>query len=135
MARLPLDLRRRADLAGSGELLWPPEAAIDAIQWMKSQSLGILGLEIYGPFDQARGQFQYEWIVAPGWSRDLETWGHYVDRATDLATREIDTGALRSDVSSGHVDLRYFIPISTEAEYRASASPAPTRGALRPAGR
>lgn len=129
MARLPPDLRRRADLTGSGELLWPARAALDAVEWLRSQSLGILGLEVYAPFDQARGQFQHEWSVAPGWDREVEAWSHYVDRAADLARREIDRGSLLSDVPGGEVDQRYFIPISTEAEYRDAPAPTPTRGA------
>jgi hypothetical protein len=132
MARLPLDLRRRADLAGSGELLWPPGAATDAFQWMKSQSLGILGFEVYGSFDQARGHFEYEWTVEPGWSRQVETWGDFVDRATAEATRRLEADALRPDFGDGQADRRYFIPVCTEAEY---GTPSPARGALRPASR
>lgn len=113
LARLPRDLRRRADLTGSGELLWPAATAVEAIRWLGSQSLGVLGFEVYAPFDEARGHFQYEWAVTPRWDRRAETWERYVDRAVAQATGEIEAEALSSDLP----ERRYFFPFSTEAGY------------------
>jgi hypothetical protein len=112
----PASLRRNADVAGSGELLWPTQTAFEAVDWLQAQSLGILGLEVYGPQGQARGIFEYEWLVAPC-RLPGEPWQEYVDRAARTAKREIEADAFRIRGRSATAERRFFIPFSTERDY------------------
>ena len=110
---LPEHMRWRADVAGNGELLWPREAALEALEWLEREAFGVLGFEVYGRLKQARGSFQREWMVEPGWLEN-EPWEDYVRRAARSTRREIDADTRRRvepDVAGEVADRRYFIAV------------------------
>lgn len=119
-APLPAELRMRADVAGNGELLWPYDAALDAVAWMAGRGLGIVCVEAYDRVAQARGSFEGDWPVAPGW-RAGERWEAYVARAAlhAAATIEQDGRAhADADATAGDRDnRRYFLAATREDAY------------------
>lgn len=117
-APLPAGLRARADVAGNGELLWPHDAVSEAIAWMAGQGLGIVCVEAYARVAQARGSFEGEWPVAPGW-RAGEPWETYVARAASQAAATIEQdGRAHADAMAGDRDnRRYFLAATSEDAY------------------
>jgi len=103
LSRLPGELLRDADLTGSRELLWPADTALQVIDWVAGQQLGIVVVEAYGPRGQARGQFLGEWQTT-AWAED-EPWSAFVRRAAGEAA-----AAVRSADSGGE---RFFLALAT----------------------
>jgi hypothetical protein len=108
------ELRARADVAGSGELLWPLDAARDVIRWLAREGFGILGGEVYAGFGQARGMFRAEWHTSPQWRSD-EEWAEFVLRAGDQSARSLE----RESAAVATESARFFLAVSTETEYPA----------------
>jgi hypothetical protein len=111
---LPAALRQRADVAGSGELLWPRAAAQDALRSIAGHGLGVLAVEAYGRLEQARGAFRRDWPTEPAWQAD-EPWPDYVARAAAQAAEAIAPDELAPSGSGD--DRRYFIAVCGENEY------------------
>lgn len=101
---LPGDLRERADVAGSGELLWPRDAAVDVVLAVERAGLAVAGGEIYEPRGQASGHFRGEWNTTPRPGPD-EPWADYVARGAEQAR-----AALAAEQSQGD-GARYFLAV------------------------
>jgi hypothetical protein len=110
--RLSPELRARADVAGSGELLWPLDAAIAVVRWLAEERLGILGGEVYTEYGQARGLFRSEWSTAPQW-RIGEEWAAYVRRAEGQAAELLE----RERTTPPGEPARYFLAVAAEQHY------------------
>jgi hypothetical protein len=109
---LPPDVRARADVAGSGELLWPREAAKPAVDWLVEQALGIIGGEVYVGVGKAKGVFQAEWQTAPQWRAD-EPWQTFVLRAGAQAAESI----LGGEADTPAATTWYFLAVARESQY------------------
>ena len=103
---LPAGLRAQADLTGSREYLWPPEAARDAIRWLADRNAAIAVVEQYGQRGQARGQFIREWQVSSQ-GKD-EDWESYVRRAARAAEAAVEAAS----AESGGNGERFFFAVA-----------------------
>jgi hypothetical protein len=84
----PPELQRRAHKAGEGELLWPRDAAVDAVSWAAAAGIGIRGGEVYSPAGPFAAVMVEEWHTEPPWGPG-EDWDEYVRRGLDRALAEI----------------------------------------------
>lgn len=109
IGELPEMLRARADVAGSGELMWPCAAALDAVAIAASAGLVVLGGEVYEPRGEAIGCFRSEWMTR---RRTDERWSDYVERAAARTRDEIAEATSATDA-----DLRYFLAVCGEDDY------------------
>jgi hypothetical protein len=115
LAGIPPALRQHADLTGSRELLWPAEAVSPAVEWLAAERLGIVGVEAYGAFGQARGHFLGEWPTDP--RQPGEPWDTFVARSAAHALAAVTAAAAaRADIDTAHGD-RYFFAVCTEEGY------------------
>jgi hypothetical protein len=110
----PATLLERAVVAGSGEPLWPPTELPAAIEWAESSSLAILAIEVFARVDLARGVFQRELRIEPGWGEG-ESWERYVARSAAAAREKVG-----SDLEGGEAEAAdlYFLAIVSEASVR-----------------
>jgi hypothetical protein len=109
---LPPDLRARSDVAGSGELLWPSEAAEPAVEWLAREGLGVIGGEVYVGVGKAKGVFSADWDTTPQWRAD-EAWRSFVDRAAEQAVRAIVQPGVDTPASA----TWYYLAVTSEADY------------------
>jgi hypothetical protein len=109
---LPAVLRARADVAGSGELLWPCAATHDVVRIVADGGLAVLGGEVYEPRGEAIGCFRSEWMTR---RRTDEPWCEYIERAAERTHDEITRAAEETGA-----DLRYFLAICDERDYPTS---------------
>jgi hypothetical protein len=107
-------LREVAELTGSLELLWPPAAAPEAVNWAQERELAILAVELFGRDPDTHETVYGEW---PTESRrgDEHSWNSYVRRAAEHA-RESIRHAERLHSRIEH--RRYFLALITEADGR-----------------
>jgi len=98
-------------VAGSGELLWPREAAASAVDWVAARGLGIIGGEVYVGLGKAKGVFNAEWQTAPQWL-PAEPWESFVDRAAAQAAAAILGEAVTTGPSTW-----YFLAVALEDGY------------------
>jgi hypothetical protein len=101
---LPGDLRERADVTGSGELLWPRDAALEVVTALERAGLAVAGGEIYEPLGQASGHFRGEWDTTPGPGRG-EPWADYVTRGAEQARAALAAESRRDGAT------RYFLAV------------------------
>lgn len=109
-------------MAGNGELLWPREPALAALEWIAQHDLGVVCVEAYGRVGQARGSFERDWPIAPGWRID-EPWERYVARAARQAAATIagdDHERPEAHATSDGSGRRYFIAVAADDAYPAS---------------
>ncbi|MBJ7599478.1 MAG: hypothetical protein DLM67_18190 [Candidatus Nephthysia bennettiae] len=76
----PEHLRRLAHVAGNGELLWPREAALEAVRWLAASGLAIWGGEVYASRGTFTAVMVAEWRTEPAHDAD-EGWSRYVQRS------------------------------------------------------
>jgi hypothetical protein len=106
LREMPAELRRDAEMAGSGELLWPAHAVRQAVVWATSHGRAVTGIEIYAPRCRASGSFVAELPVAridaayPTWADRVLTSGQAALAA--LADRRLQP-------RSSMADARYFV--------------------------
>jgi hypothetical protein len=110
----PPSLLERAVIAGSGEPLWPAAELPPAVEWAQESSLAIVGIEVFGKVDLARGVFQRELPIEPGWSEG-ESWSRYVARSAATAREQLSAD-LASEAARA-ADL-YFLAVVPEASLR-----------------
>jgi hypothetical protein len=109
---LPPAIRRRAEITGSGELLWPADTADALRSWLEAAGIGVIGGEVYIGLGKAKGAFHAEWETAPLWLPG-EPWQRFVARSADQAAREIRGLDARLDAPSA----RYFLAVLPEERY------------------
>lgn len=107
----PPDLRRRAHVAGNGELLWPRSAAVDAAIWAAHEGHGIWGGEVFAPRGPFTAMMVREWRTEPEWSI-REPWTQFVARALEQTLT-----ALESERMHGDEDLLYFLAYAPQSTF------------------
>jgi hypothetical protein len=115
---LPPHVRQRADVTGSGELMWPPSAVADAIAAAVDRRLAILSVEAYGRLRSARGSFHREF---PTRARrgGREPWAEFVQRSAAEALAHVESDLARhGGTQDALLERRYFLAVSAEEGYR-----------------
>jgi hypothetical protein len=110
----PQALLERGELAGSGEPLWAAAELPAAIEWAERSLLAIVAVEVYGRVDLARGVFQRELRIEPGWS-DGESWERYVARAAAEAREQLGFDLRAGRTAAAEL---YFLALVPEASLR-----------------
>jgi hypothetical protein len=109
------------DIAGNGEYFWHRERAGDAISWLASYELAIIGGEAYLRHAVAWASYLGHWETTPGHAHD-EPWQSFVARGKAQALEAIDAGAERWELSSGDLPgLLYFFAVAAPPGEAASS--------------
>jgi hypothetical protein len=111
----PEHLRGSAFVVGNGERLWPLEAALEIVDWLARQHLGITGGEVYERAEFGWGRYVDDWITEPGLSSG-EDWLSYVHRGKTQAAEAILRDA-RCHTARPGITRLYFLASTTRAEY------------------
>lgn len=107
----PPDLRRRAHVAGNGELLWPRAAALEAARWAANAGCGIWGGEVFAPRGPFTAVMVREWRTEPEW-HEGEPWAGFVARALEQTV-----AALERDESANQEGLLYFLAYASGSRF------------------
>ena len=110
-SQLPDALRRRAHVAGNGELLWPYAAAADAARWAAGAGNGIWGGEVFAPRGPFTAMMVGEWRTEPQW-REGEPWALFVSRSLEQAV-----AALEAKWPGNPEALLFFLAYAPESTF------------------